>query len=199
MPGSSSFRSTLYPWLCVILGAFAQPTPPGALKIEVLEGEGAINSIAERRARDPVVKVTDDKDRAVSGVTVAFMTPNLGASAVFPSGYTITALTDENGIATGRGLRPNNIAGEFQIRLTASYRGLTATATIAQTNAAPTARRGGSGKAIAIIAIVGGGAAAGAAVALGGKRDSPTAPPTPQPTPRPATTVVPGSGNFGPP
>jgi len=186
-----------------LLGPSAFPQAPQAtgLKVEVMEGEGAINSISERRAREPVVRVLDDNNRPVAGATVSFVTPDLGASAMFPSGSTIAVTTGPDGVAAGRGLRPNNIAGEFQIRVTASFQGRTATAAITQTNAAPAAARRGNGLAIALVAIIGGGAAAGAAVALGGKggTTSPTPTPTPTPTPRPATTVTPGGGSFGPP
>ena len=179
-----------------------QVQPPASIRIEVVEGEGAINSIAERRAKDPVVKILDDDLRPIAGATVTFVTPELGASAVFTGGHVNMVTTDANGMATGFGLKPNNVAGEFQIRVTASFRGQTATATIGQTNAAPVAVKKGNNKTLGIlIAIVAGGGAAGAALALG-KKSSTTAstPTTPAPTtPAAATTISPGGGTFGPP
>lgn len=182
--------------------ASAQETIPAGLKIEVVEGEGAINNIAEGRARDPVVRVTDDDNRPVAGAAVTFLLPELGAGGTFPTGSLVTLTTGDDGVAAARGLKPNNVAGEFQIRVTASYRGVTARALITQNNAAPSApvAKKGSGKTIAILAILGGGAA-GAAVALAGKGGSTASatPAPPAPAPRPPTTITPGGGTFGPP
>jgi len=173
------------------------------LKIVVVEGEGAINNISEGRARDPVVRVTNDDNRPVVGAAVTFLLPELGAGAAFPTGSSVTLTTGEDGLAAARGMKPNNVAGQFPIRVTASYRGLTARAVITQTNAAPSTpvAKKGNGKAIAILAIVAGGAAAGAAIALsgGGSNGGGGTPTTPGPTPRPPTTVTPGGGTFGPP
>jgi hypothetical protein len=182
--------------------ASAQETIPAGLKIEVVEGEGAINNISEGRARDPVVRVTDDDNRPVAGAAVTFLLPELGAGGSFPTGSSVTLTTGDDGVAAARGLKPNNVAGEFQIRVTASYRGVTARALITQNNAAPSApvAKKGSGKTIAILAILGGGAA-GAAVALAGKGGSTAGatPAPPTPAPRPPTTITPGGGTFGPP
>lgn len=177
----------------------AQTSPEPKLQIEVLEGEGAINNIRDRRAKEPVVRVVDENSRPVKGATVSFMLPELGASGLFPdTGTNLTAQTDEMGQAAGRGLKPNNIAGQFQIRVTASYRGQTASAIISQTNAAPAAVKRGSSKKIAILLIVAGGAAGGALAAIQGGKGS-TQPSSPTPSPTPATTITPGNGAFGPP
>ncbi|MGH9672485.1 MAG: hypothetical protein ACRD44_04840 [Bryobacteraceae bacterium] len=174
-----------------------QAQPPAVIRVEVVEGEGAINNIAERRARDPVVRVVDDDNRPIAGANVTFVTPELGATAIFPSGHIITVTTDGSGIATGVGLRPNNVAGEFQIRVTASYRGQSATAAITQTNAAPAAARKSRGGVIALlVALAGGGA--GAAFALSKRSSSSPSPPPGTTTPS-GTTIAPGAGTFGPP
>jgi hypothetical protein len=191
-------RSGVYPLLCVFLSGLLAQRPPAGIRVEVVEGEGAINSIAERRARDPIVKVADNAGNPIAGAMVTFVTPDLGASASFPSGNIHTATTGADGLATGLGLRPNNIAGEFQIRVTASYRGQSATAAITQTNAAPAAVKSNRGLAIALLAIIGGGGAGAALVfsrrnTSGGTSNPPSTPSTP------ATTVVPGAGSFGPP
>jgi len=155
-------------WLAVLaltgvgFGGQLPTPPPVGLKITIVEGDGAINNITEGRARDPIVRVTDDEGRPLSSAAVTFLLPDLGAGGVFPTGSSVTVTTNEEGLATARGLKPNNVAGQFQIRVTASYRTLVARASITQTNAAPpptpTARKS-NGKLLAIVAIIGGGPA----------------------------------------
>jgi hypothetical protein len=169
---------------------------PAPLRIVVVEGEGAINSIGERSARAPVVRVEDDDGKVMSGVTVTFMLPDMGPGGFFGTGgTTYTTTTDDQGIATARGLRPNNIAGRFQIRVTASRAGQSASAVVNQINAAPAAEaRGGSRKFLYL------GLAAGAAVATvfavragGGSGSGTTLPPSG------GAVLTPGSPVFGPP
>jgi len=186
--------------LAACLAAQAPTTgqPRGGLRVVVVEGEGAINNIREQRAREPVVRVLDSEFRPVPGASVTFLTTELGASASFPSGHSLTTISDEKGEAVGRGLRPNNVAGPFQIRVTATSGGQTATAVINQTNAAPIAVRKGSSKKALIALIVGGGAAAGAAVALTSRKTAAT-PSAPSPPAAVATTITAGTGSFGKP
>ncbi len=168
------------------------------LRVVVVEGEGAINNIREQRAREPVVRILDAEFRPVPGASVTFMTTELGASATFPTGHTLTTVSDAKGEAVGRGLRPNNVAGPFQIRVTAAWGGQTASAVVNQTNAAPVAVRKGSSKKALIALIVGGGAAAGAAVALTSRKSAATSGPTGPPA-SVATTITAGTGSFGKP
>ncbi|MEI9971259.1 MAG: hypothetical protein WDO73_03950 [Ignavibacteriota bacterium] len=64
-----------------------------------------------------------------------------GPSATFPDGgQSLTVQTDVHGVAAARGLRPNTIAGQFQIRVSTSLRGATADTSIVQTNAEPVLR-----------------------------------------------------------
>lgn len=173
------------------------PAQPG-LRIVVLEGEGAINNIREQRAKEPVVRVTDAEFRPVAGASVTFLTTELGASATFPSGHTFTTTCDLKGEATGRGLRPNNVAGPFEIRVTATRGGQTATAVIHQTNAAPVAVRKGSSKKGLVALIIGGGAAAGVTLAVTSRKYT-AAPSTPAQPASSATTITAGTGSFGKP
>jgi hypothetical protein len=103
--------------------------------------------------------------------------------------------TDAKGQAVGRGLRPNQTAGRFQIRVTASYHGQTASATIAQINAEPAAAGGGSKKFL-IIALIGGAAAGGLAAAMGHKSGSTSSSTVTNP---PGTVLVPGTPTIQPP
>lgn len=195
-------RSFTTSWLACLLcfQSFAAAQQGGGLNIVVVEGEGAINNIRQRTAREPIVQVEDRNRKPVAGAAVVFMLPDQGASGVFPNGSrTLTVMTDEKGRAVARGLRPNNVAGEMRIRVTASHQGQTAGATITQTNvlagAAAAAAGGGlAAKWIAVIAVAAAAAAVGGAVAA--TRDGGTTSAT---TTRPPTTITPGAGTVGPP
>ncbi|MBI3680379.1 MAG: hypothetical protein HY235_08275 [Acidobacteria bacterium] len=197
--------------LAILLGlqapyAWAQEqAAPQKLNITIIEGEGAINNIRQRVAREPIVQVEDENRKPVAGASVVFLLPNQGASGVFTDGSRmLTVVTDDTGRAAMRGFQPNNVAGKMQIRVTASTRGVTSSAVINQSNvlgaaAAGGAAAGGSGKLIAILAVIGGAAAGGVVAATRGGK-TPTSPTTPTGPPPPAPTVItPGSPSVGPP
>jgi hypothetical protein len=173
-------------------GAFAQQ----ALNLVVVEGEGAINNIRQRTARDPIVRVEDENHKPIAGAAVVFLLPSQGASGTFAGGVqSLTVMTNNQGLAVGRGLKPNGVQGQYQINVNASYRGQTASVSINQSNAlaaAGAAAAGGiSGKLLALLLIAGGAAAAGAVVATrSGGGSSPTAA---------ATTITAGAGTVGAP
>jgi hypothetical protein len=203
-------RSFLSPVLCCLLGSnypngllraqAPQPGPaPAKLNLIIVEGEGAVNNVRQRVTREPIVQVEDENNRPVAGAAVVFTLPGTGASGTFADGSRVlTVLTDQNGRAAMRGFTPNNVAGKMEIRVTASYRGQTASATISQTNVAAAAAAGaGSGKLIAILAVVGGAAIGGVVAATRGGGSSP-APPVSPPPPQP-TVITPGTPTVGPP
>ncbi|HTM50821.1 MAG TPA: hypothetical protein VL285_19130 [Bryobacteraceae bacterium] len=167
-------------------------------RVVVLEGDGAINNIRLQRAKEPVVRVETESGSPVQGAVVHFAAPSQGAGVVFSDGGpTATIVTDSEGRATGRGLRPNKTPGRFEIRVTASYQGLSATARIVQINAEPIELSKGSAKKIAILAIIGGAAAGGAAFAArGGGKSVAAAPPG---TPPAGTVITPGTPILGAP
>lgn len=177
--------------LCAVLARSATTVP----RIEVLEGDGAINNIRLHHAKEPVVRVVDQDGHPIPNVAVTFLLPTQGAGGTFADGKTlITVMSDKDGQAVGHGLRPNGSAGQFQIRVTTSLEGQAATTNISQTNAEPAAGKGSS-KTILIVALIGGAAAAGAAVALGkGKSSSSTTTTT-----NTGAVISPGSPTFGPP
>jgi len=176
--------------LCAVLGRSATTVP----RIEVLEGDGAINNIRLHHAKEPVVRVVDQDGHPMPNVAVTFLLPGKGASGTFADGQaSLTVMTDDKGLAVGRGLRPNGSAGQFQIRVTTSFQGQAAAANISQTNAEP-AQGGGSSKTLLIVALIGGVAAAGAAVGLSKGKSSTTMPP-----PNTGAVISPGSPVFGPP
>jgi hypothetical protein len=176
-------------------------TAPGGLNLVVVEGEGAINNIRQRTAREPVVQVQDENHKPVAGAAVVFTLPSNGAGGTFAEGArTLTVITDNQGRAVAHGFQPNAVKGQFQIRVTASHSGRTATLAISQTNAAVAGAAGAavatgiSLKVIGIIVAVAGAAAAGGIVAAtrGGSNGTTTTGTTP-------VTVTPGSGTVGPP
>jgi hypothetical protein len=170
--------------------AFAQE----ALNLVVVEGEGAINNVRQRTARDPIVRVEDENHKPIAGAAVVFLLPSQGASGSFAGGsQTLTVMTNNQGLAVGRGLKPNGVQGQYQIRVNASYRGQTASTSINQTNAlvaAGAAAAGGiSAKLIALLLVAGGAAAAGAVAATRGGGNNPT----PNVAP---TTITAGAGSV---
>jgi hypothetical protein len=148
----------------VVLSSTAQAPGVSKLNLVIVEGEGAINNVRQRTAREPIVQVEDENHRPIAGAAVLFTLPQSGPSGTFANGAkTLQVLTDSKGRAIAKGLRLNDVSGKFQIQVEASYKGLTATTTINQANAvltAGTAAAGISSK----VAIVLGAAASAAAV-----------------------------------
>jgi hypothetical protein len=156
----------------LVPAALAQNIPAG-ISIVVVEGEGITSGIRQRVARDPVVKVEDDDRQPVGGAAVVFVLPVSGTSGEFTDGSkTLTVVTDKNGLAAARGLRTNQVPGELQIYVTASYQGLRARTLITQfVEAAPgekvappelqTSKSGGKWKWVVLGIAAAGGAGAG--------------------------------------
>ena len=196
MSNSVPLRCLLSLSLTILLAAPdvpAQVPAPAKLNILIVEGDGAINNIRQRTAREAIVQVEDENHRPVAGAAVLFLLPDSGPSGVFAGGgRTLMATTNAKGQAVANGLRVNNIAGKFQIRVEASYQGVTANTTITQTNAVITAAAAGgiSGKLIAILGVFGGAAAAGAVIATRNDDNGGTPVPTP-------TTVTAGPPTVG--
>ncbi len=166
----------------------------GGLRVLVLEGEGAINNIREHTARAPVVRVLDESEKPIAGATVNFLLPDLGPGGTFPDDRShLTTRTDQDGRAIARGLRPNNVAGRFAIRVSVSAEGRSASVIINQINVAPAAARGKSKTKYVILALVAGGAAGGIFAAKGGGKSSSSV------STSSGTTITPGSPVFGPP
>jgi hypothetical protein len=188
--------------LSPVAAAQTAPEPaPAKLNLVVVEGDGAINNIRQRTAREPIVRVEDENHKPVAGAVVVFLLPNQGAGGTFANGaHTLTVITDDQGRAVARGLRPNTGRGQFQIHVNASYNGQTANATITQTNAVAAAGAGAaaaagiSGKLIAVLIVVGAAAAAGGAYAAthSGGAASATQPAV-------STTIAAGVGTVGAP
>jgi len=197
--------------LCLVLaGCFALPCSPAAfaqepahtLNLVIIEGDGAINNVRQRTAREPIVQVEDENHKPVAGAAVLFLLPEHGAGGTFADGsHSLSVVTNAQGRATAHGIHLNNVQGQFQIQVTASLNGVTATTVISQSIGAGAAA-GGAGaaaaagisvKVVAIIVIAAAAAAGGAYLAVhagGGGNNSTT------PT---GTTITPGNGTVGPP
>jgi hypothetical protein len=114
------FSLTIGGWLPA---AFAQDVTP-RIDIVVVEGEGATMSVRQHPSKDPVVRVEDDDHQPLPNVVVVFTLPLSGASGEFANGSkTLTVVTDKAGLAAARGIRANEVPGNLQIYVTASYRG----------------------------------------------------------------------------
>jgi hypothetical protein len=185
--------------VCNLTGvsALAQNAPaavPMMLNIVIVEGDGAINNVRQRVNREQIVQVEDENHRPVAGAAVVFFLPNQGPGGTYPGGSSsFTTTTDSQGRAVSRGIQFNNLAGTMQIRVTASYRGLTTTSVITQTNVLGAAVVGLSltAKILIALAVAGGGAAAGVTLANRGSSSSTPATNT--------TTVSAGTPTVGAP
>jgi hypothetical protein len=157
-----------------------QTAGQAALRIVVLEGEGAVNIIQQKTAVAPVVEVRDRNDQPVAGAIVRFAIRS--GRATFSGARTLSVTTDAGGRAVAAGFAPTSTGG-LQIGATAAFQGQTAAITIAQTtvttaaqaaaasSAAGASAGGGGGLSTTTIGVIAGAAAGGVAVgvkALGG-------------------------------
>lgn len=177
--------------------ALAQEAGTGQLNLVIVEGEGAINNIRQRTAREPIVQVEDQNHKPVAGAAVVFLLPDQGPSGTFANGsHMLTVTTDEQGRAVAHGFHPNNVQGQFSMRVSASYQGKTGTATITQTNAVVAAAAGAAAAGIStkliLILVVAAAAAAGGAIAATRGGGSSAAAAMAQ-----TATISPGTGTVG--
>lgn len=112
--------------------------PAGSLRIVVLEGAEAINSIPLMRSVAPVVEVRDDRDMVVEGATVEFRLPASGPGGTFPGNRTFFSVRTN---AQGQAAAPfimNTLPGKFDIAVTATAGNREGRAVIRQTNSGGT-------------------------------------------------------------
>jgi hypothetical protein len=179
-----------------LMGAQIVPAPPTPrMSIVVVEGEAAINNIRQKaRPAAVIVRVRDGNRNPVAGASVKFMLPAEGPGAQFADGSNVLTVTaDRDGYASARDLQPNNAPGRYLINVEAEDRGQTASTSVTQFNMAVESGGGGSGKWIAIVALIGGAAAGGAVAAMRGSGQTATTPTIP------AIGITPGPGTVGPP
>ncbi len=192
--------SVLLPTLLILNGVPGTAAPfqsEGAkLNIVIVEGEGAINNVRQRVNREPIVQVEDENRKPIAGAAVVFFLPSQGPGGVFlDGGRSFTTMTDAQGRAVMRGFRPNSFEGKFEIRVTASQNGQTASTTIHQTSMAGAGGGGGGmstgAKWAIVIAVVAAGAIGGAVAVTRGGSTSTT------PATVPPTVLSPGTPTVG--
>ncbi|MGI4853909.1 MAG: hypothetical protein ACRYF4_07690 [Janthinobacterium lividum] len=108
---------------------------PKALIISILEGEGELNDVRARTAREPIVQVEDENHKPVAGALVLFAIPgNSPAGANFSGLSRLTVRTGTDGRAVGRGFQLTRQTGNLQIQVVATLATLQAEIFIHQTN-----------------------------------------------------------------
>jgi hypothetical protein len=121
----------------MLAGSPAAPPapPPQLLQITILDGEGALNNIRQRTAREPIVEVKDENHKPVAGALILFAIQSNGAAgATFNGAESLSVTTDAAGRAVASGLTPNNKPGEFTIKVTATLGAITSFVIIHQKN-----------------------------------------------------------------
>lgn len=147
--------------------AMGQSAAP-ALNITIVEGEGAINNVRQRAARETIVEITDENRKPVAGAVVIFTAPGSGPGGVFGSGSRILrVVSDQNGRAVAQGYRANSTPGEYNIEVEATHQGRQGRTLISQRNAKIAGAGAGFGLTkLLILSAVAGGVAVGTAVAV---------------------------------
>jgi hypothetical protein len=180
------------------LAGTAGQAQPHALYINILEGEGALNDVRARTAREPVVEVTDENHRPVAGAIVLFVSDTNGSGglgATFSGAQAFSSPTDAAGHAVGHGFQVTRTPGRFHISVEARSGDLRAHAVIHQKNLLVVSQFGllnalatlGTEKSTLIIGLeVLGGAAAAGTVALTTQSSN-------------STTITIGTPTVGPP
>jgi hypothetical protein len=124
--------------ITMLAAEFPTPPPPDPqpqLEITILDGEGALNNIRQRTAREPIVEVKDKNRKPVAGALILFAIQSNGpAGATFNGASTLSVTTDADGRAVAHGLTPNNKQGDFTIKVTATLGAITTFVIIHQKN-----------------------------------------------------------------
>jgi hypothetical protein len=125
---------------CAPLHAQAVAAPPRGLQIMILDGEGTLNNIQQRTAREPIVQVQDENHKPVAGALILFAihSGDGGAGGAFANGATsLSVTTGADGTAKATGLLANSTKGSWQVSVNASYGTLTASTVINEINYNP--------------------------------------------------------------
>jgi hypothetical protein len=134
-----------------VAGSFTATVTAGALQAEftltnreaqmtpnrIVTAAGASQTAMVNTAFAETLKalVLDANQQPLSGIAVTFSLPTTGASATFPGGAaTITAATDENGLAITPALIANGVTGSYYV--VATVEGIAQSAVFALTNSA---------------------------------------------------------------
>jgi hypothetical protein len=167
-----------------VSSAAAMPGPdqPKSLLITIIQGEGALNDIRTRTAREPIVEVDDENHKPVAGALVIFSLDKSGSSyANFSGVSSVSVHTDAAGRAAANGFKVTPHKGSYNIQVHASYGQLVADGVIAESNIAEPVSQGGTSAGVAAVShkklwivssVLAAGAVAGILVAT--RQSSPT-------------------------
>jgi hypothetical protein len=148
------------------------------LQLQVIEGEGSVQSAGARSPRPITVQVTDETGRPVEGVAVSFRLPDEEVTGVFAGGLrSEIVVSGADGRAAVWGIQWGPAPGPVRVRVTAAKdraragivvnQYVSESVAITETPAGgELSRGGGSGKwkwALVAAGVVGGGLAAGMA------------------------------------
>ena len=166
-------QKLLRPSLAVLLAAalslpaslLAQSDP---IRLQVVEGQAATNSIEDGDVVEPVVEVLDAQGRPVVGLEVTFRAPTVGPSVTFYGATReVSVLTDAAGRASATTAVANTEPGQFAIAVEAGAAAVDVNQNNAYTRAQPEPKKKKLGPKM-IGLIVGGVIVAIAALATGG-------------------------------
>ncbi|SPF46866.1 conserved hypothetical protein [Candidatus Sulfopaludibacter sp. SbA4] len=184
-----------------LLAAQEPQTQPPGLHLVIVAGEGAVNNIKLRTARETIVEVEDENHKPVPGAVVVFLLPANGPGGAFVTdSKSAIVVADSSGRAVMPRLQLNSTAGDYQIKVHAAQGGVEASANIAQSSVPGAAVS--TGVIVGIIAAVAAAGAGAAVVASRGKSSpsTPASPASPTPPAVPSVTIGAGSGvSLGPP
>jgi len=175
--------------------------PAGSLRVLILEGANAVNSIPNRSATFPVVEVRDENDLPVEGAEVVFELPATGPGGTFPNQKnTFSGRTNLQGQVRAPYLM-NALPGAFEINAVATIGTRTGKVTITQEHSMKTpeelaVKKKRWYKDWRIWAVAGGAATAGIILGTRGGSSSSTTPTVPVPVP-PTITITPGGPSIG--
>jgi hypothetical protein len=153
--------------------AFAAQGPQSSVRIVVEEGNLAVNVIAKNHvpSRQIVVRVVDQTGKPVRGVTVSFQMPPVDEPGGTIGGQSaVSSLTGSAGLVRVT-IQPNQLAGTFDIEVSASYQRDSSSATITQFNVQAAGNAAGHDK---LWRFLGLGAATAVVTALVASRSSST-------------------------
>jgi hypothetical protein len=162
------------------------PAPARGLKIIVVQGEGALNNIHARSGAPLIVEVRDASEKPVPRAEVVFQLPPAGPGGLFYGWLRNQGTrTNDQGRAESTGFTPNDEAGQFNIKVTATSGTETTSAIISQSNTANGGERNGTQAKShrsglwKVLVVVGAAGLAGGIVAATRGSSTPATPPTP--------------------
>ncbi len=171
----------------LLISTLPGQTPPGKLDVVIIDGSDATSNIATHTMHPVTILVQDEAKRPVKDAKVTMHLPADGPGGSFAlNGDTyLIKETDSQGRVLFTGMKLRNATGQYTIHVDARKDGQTGYATLTQTAAElPVTSQGWPKRTWVILAIIGGGAAAGIAAGIYNNGSS---------NPGPGFSVTPGN------